>query len=354
MFVRCVLMAAFLVSSHLSSMDSVIKPEESLKLRIMTYNTCNFWGMADKAETAHLTWDARKDRIIRLILDEKPDIVGFQELRDDNEKSTLKDLWLGLADHGYRIESVKHNPSPGSYINVIAYNSNKLMSDNVHRWWLSETPDKCSDSWGNGWGNAALMVSLYPIIKQKKGNFDVSFPDYTRPVHVANVHNGLKHQEKMKTNIVLVNEIDRRTQGSKGVVILTGDFNSFPEPERGGAIELAILKDAGYSELLNDLKTKNGIAISGTFIGYSSDRFQCPTGTLSGQLDHIFLKNLSNVAFGSKSYVNMKKYNGKDKEDATTQAELLMGPDGKEVRDEFPSDHVPGIVDLEILFNIAK
>jgi len=275
-------------------------------------------------------------------------------LRDDNGKSTVKDLWVGLADHGYRIESVKHNPSPGSYINVIAYNSNKFASGNIQHWWLSETPHRLSDTWGNGWGNAALMVSLYPIIKQKIGNFDIPVHDYTRPIHVANVHNGLKHEEKMKTNTVLVNEIDKRVQGSNGIVILTGDFNIFPEPERGGVVELAILKDAGYSELLNDLKTKKGIPISGTFLGYSSDRFQCPVGKLSGQLDHIFLKNLSNVVYGSQSYVNMKKYNNRDNDNATTQAELLMGPDGKEVRDEFPSDHVPGIVELEILFNNAK
>jgi mRNA deadenylase 3'-5' endonuclease subunit Ccr4 len=336
--------------TNLFGMENV---QEPFKLKVMTYNLCNFWGMANKPETAHLTWKKRKDRIFQLILDEKPDIIGLQEIRDDNGKSTIKGLWKGLSDHGYEIMYQKHNPSPGAYINVIVYNSKKLVLGAQSNWWLSDTPKVYSD-FENGWGNAVLMASLYPIVIKKGQNYNMPSHDYSCPIHVVNVHNSLKHELKLKTNKILVDQItlhtkriDAETKAGNGIIIITGDFNTIPSHDIEK--ELAILKNDGYQEILNDLKTKDGVSISGTFIGYSSDKYQCPKGELSGQLDHIFLKTYPGVLYTSQSYVNLKRYNGNDNSNATTQAELLEGLDGKENRDEFPSDHIPGIVELELV-----
>jgi mRNA deadenylase 3'-5' endonuclease subunit Ccr4 len=326
--------------------------EQSLQLKIMTYNVCNFYGMAKKPEASHLTWEKRKDRIFTLILDEKPDIIGFQELRDDNGKSTIKDLWVGLGDHDYDIVTYKNNPSPDSYINVIAYNKKKLGLGRNQRCWLSNTPSILSDLVDNGWCNTVLMVTLYPIIIKEKERQDRVWFDYDHPVHVANVHNSVNHNTKMKTNKILVNEINKHTWLDKGIILLTGDFNTLVDYDEKTLKELDILKNDGYIELLNNLKTKEGVRVSGTFLGYSYDRYKKIPGMLDGQLDHIFLKKLSStIDYESTSYVNIKRYNDNDNTNATTEKELLAGVDGQENRDEFPSDHIPGIVDLKLFFN---
>ena len=115
---------------------------------------------------------------------------------------------------------------------------------------------------------------------------------------------------------------------------------------------MQLLKDAGYVDALCDLKTEEGVAVSGTFIGYSYDKFKSPKGKLSTQLDHIFVKVFDkNASYTTKSHVNLKKYNGNDNLSATTEAELLVGPDGEETRDEFVSDHAAGIADIKVIKN---
>ena len=69
-------------------------------------------------------------------------------------------------------------------------------------------------------------------------------------------------------------------------------------------------------------------------------------------MDHIFIKtNSPDISYTSESYVNVKRYNGNDNPFARTEGELLAGLDGKGNRDEFPSDHIPGIAVLKVLFN---
>lgn len=333
-------------------MEPEIAVKKSLVLKIMTYNTCNFYGMANKEEAAHITWDQRKDRICALILDEKPDIIGVQELRDDNGRSTIKDLWMRLGDYGYDIIHYYHNPSPVSYMSVIIYNKDKLALHKQDRCWLSDTPKILSDIKENGQCNAVAMATFYAKVSVLWRNQNKISLNYACPIHVVNVHNSKEHFLKMRTNRILVDEVKKYTQGSKGIVVITGDFNTLVEFDEKSLRELAILKEDGYVELLKSpLQTKDGVRVSGTFVGYSTDKYRKIPGMLGGQLDHIFLKKLSDdVAYESQSYVNMQRYNDNDNFNATTEGELLAGLDDIEDRDEFPSDHIPGIVDLKLYF----
>jgi len=335
----------FVTVFFITSLFGMENPKGSFEFSIMTYNVCNFYGMANSLEASHITWEKRKERIFTLILDEKPDLIGFQELRDDNGKSTIKDLWNGLGGDGYEIIHYKYDSSPSSYMNAIAYNSKKFMLRETYNWWLSSSPYVCSRIIEKERPRRVLMLSLYPI----KNECEI---DYHCPIHIANVHNSVNHEIKMEINRILVEEIDFRTSLNSGIVILTGDFNTLINDSQKTANELAVLNKAGYKELLKTLVTKNGIPVSGTFSGYSCDRYKIKKDTLGGQLDHIFLKTISpDISYTSKSHVNVKRYNGNDNGNARTEAELLAGLDGKGDRDEFPSDHIPGIVALKVLFN---
>lgn len=336
----------FVIMFFITSLFGMENPKESLEFSIMTYNVCNFYGMAESLDASHITWEKRKERIFTLILDEKPDLIGFQELRDDNGKSTIKDLWNGLGDDGYEIIHYRYDSSPSSYMNAIAYNSKKFMLRDAHNWWLSSSPYVCSRITEKERPRRALMLSLYPI----KNESEI---DYSCPIYIANVHNSINHEIKMETNRILVEQIDFHISSLKtGIVIVTGDFNTLINDSQKTINELAVLHRAGYKELLKTLVTKNGIPVSGTFNGYSCDRYKIKEDTLGGQLDHIFLKVISpDISYESKSHVNVKRYNGNDNENARTEVELLAGIDGKKNRDEFPSDHIPGIAVLKVFFN---
>jgi endonuclease/exonuclease/phosphatase family metal-dependent hydrolase len=316
----------------------------ALAFRVMTANVCHPAEIQRDPELCKkFAWSTRKDRIFKQILDESPDVIGFQEVRNEQGGSAVADIWTGLGKYGYEVVSFRNNPSDLSFIPTIAYKTSKFFSDSNHRWWVSSTPDRFSDDWGNGWGRVSLMLTLYPLTVKKIRGQDVPSPDYDQsPVHIVNIHNGLKHPERMQANRILVEQVEKLT-GKTGTVVVTGDFNCFPDD--GGEEEIKVLKDAGYREALDDLKTADGVKVSGTFIGYSYDRFRSPKGKLGTQLDHIFVKSNDRVV-SSSSHVNLKKYDGREESHAKTETELLVGPDGVETRDEFCSDHAAGIVDF--------
>lgn len=121
----------------------------------------------------------------------------------------------------------------------------------------------------------------------------------------------------------------------------------------GGAQERAILTDAGYKDALDNLTTDDGIKVTGTMNPFSYDAVQPEKGKFGGQPDHVYVKLLSKLhTYRSKSHVNVKKYDGTDADNkARTEAELVMDAQGKSLRDTFCSDHLPGIVDIEIVAN---
>lgn len=337
-------LAGFLLAS------SIHLTAAPLSFRVMTYNVCHPAEVQRNPELSKkFSWASRKAAICRHIVRENPDIIGFQEVRNVDDSSAVSDIWEWLGNHGYEVVSFRNNPSALAFINVIAYKQNKFFMDRTYRWWVSETPDYFSDTWGNGWGRVALMVSLYPIVVKRVGTQDIPYPDYARgAIHLVNIHHGLKHIERMHANQVLVEQIEKLVGRERyGMVIVTGDFNCFPDD--GGCEELQILKDAGYHEALNNLITTGGVPVSGSFIGYSYDRFKCPPDRLGTQLDHIWYRALSpEWVVETTSHVSIARRDGYEIT-AKTEAELLTAPDGSSLRDMYCSDHAAGVANFGVL-----
>lgn len=334
-----------------------------LSLKIMSYNVCH----SDKvARDPYLCWESRKDRIFKLILDEFPDIICFQEMRNTKEGCVMADLWINLGNNGYDIISLRNNPSAGSFINVIAYKMSVLSLDKVYRWWASEkSPYQLSDDWGKGWGRLTLMAKFYPLIDKEIDKTEVKWPDFDKePLYVVNLHNGLDVKERCKANENTVNRIKQQVKKT-GHVFVCGDYNNFPEDE--GEKELNFFKDANYEEISSPLTTKEGIPVAGTFIGFSNDSYQIKNpGTFGAQLDHIFYKHFPTTVVNKsmfKCYVNAKKYfdnpanrapseekllpNSKDKK-VLVERDFLYTHTGESLRDKFPSDHLPLIVEVDL------
>ena len=179
-------------------------------------------------------------------------------------------------------------------------------------------------------------------------------PVYDRiqePLHFMNVHHGLKHPEKMNSHKLVTEIFQNISKNEGGIGFITGDFNSFPGKE--GEDELNVLHQAGYKELLNDLKTHNSVPISGTFVGYSFDPFQCPNNTFGAQLDHIYTTAPEKINSHS-CYINTQRYDGSDRENPANEAEILQDADGNGMHDKFPSDHLFGTVWTQVNTGTSK
>lgn len=323
---------------------------KAFEFTYMTFNTCESVEFHNDATLYQkYGWINRLPRIIKVIADEKPDIIGFQEIRNAKGVKAFIELSKALAPYDYELVHFKTNPSDRAAINVIAYNPKKLVLDNVQRWWASETPDRFSDSWGNGWGRLSLMATFYPITTQEIRKQQVVSPDYGFPaIHVVNVHRGLGHCEKIHSNLVDIEQIAKRVGSQNSIVFIGGDFNTFPDD--CGPQEMQVLQKAGYVDILS-LKTETGIPVSGTFVGYSYNKYKSKPGTLGNQLDHIMCQQFGTPthALAYFSYVNPKKYRDhveKSEAEAKEEADFLKSATSKEEDRDFPSDHLPGIAHI--------
>lgn len=327
--------------------------EESLNFRVMTYNICNSFQIYNNQHFKEkLACSKRLPRIINLIKDENPDIICLQEVRDiEKNFSTFGYLSYHLGILGYDLTHFRDNPSLFSFINLIAYKRTTFFLHNTYRWWASNTPEKCSETADNPWPKVIIMATLYPLLTKCIENKQVPLPDHKKlPIYVVNLHNSTKHKERMFSNNLLIKKINKYISNRDGLVIIAGDFNSF-FTNGYGEKELAILEKNNYKDALNNLKTKNGVSVSGTFIGYSLDPYKCSTEKFGDPLDHVFIKNVSpkKQSYTTICHVNAKKYNNKyDKSFAETEKNLLTGMWGEPIHNEFPSDHLPGIVDITI------
>ncbi|KIC74689.1 hypothetical protein DB42_AZ00440 [Neochlamydia sp. EPS4] len=335
---------------------------KNLSIKIMSYNVCN----SDKvAKDSSLCWESRKGRIFKLILEESPDIICFQEIRNADNICVMADLWNNLGNKEYDIISFRNNPTPASFINVIAYKMSVLSLDKVFRWWPSEkTPYQLSDDWGDGWGRVTLMAKFYPLTYQEVKNKKVMWPNFNKePLYVVNLHNCLELEKRCQANKNTVERIKQEVKGGKkeeeikGHVFVCGDYNNFPDNKddngHGGSDELKYFTDQGYEEVSSELYLKTTeeavekkVRVSGTFIGFSNDPYPPPEpNTFGAQLDHILYKHFPTPLVNKINfdyYVNPKKYFEDRENEVSSEKEALYDHHtGESLRDKFPSDHLP-------------
>lgn len=329
-------------SPQISSHPAVDAKAPSSALTIMTYNVCNpVEVQKNPALSAKYSWPVRKERVFNVIKFEMPDVICFQEIRNNPGRSTLADLWSGLGPIGYEFISFRNNPSESSLINVIGYKTGKLVLDRSYRFWSSNTPDRFSDPWGNRWGRVNLVAKFLPITTDKH---DIPTPDYAAdPIFVGNLHHGLKHAERIASNKVIIQEIEKIVD--RGHIFVLGDFNAFPND--GGEEELALWEAAKFTRLTKPpLKNQDGVSLSGTWRGYPYDKYSSPNKTFGSQLDNIFTLDVGALddTYEYDVHINtLRLLDDKKEVSAKTEEEVVTDEDGVPFRD-FPSDHMPVIV----------
>jgi endonuclease/exonuclease/phosphatase family metal-dependent hydrolase len=246
-------------------------------------------------------------RILKQIDEINPDVLCLQEARKVEAEAFKNEL----ETRGYAIVLSPINDTPLAATLITAYKKDTFIADETKCWWYNDeqSPDIQGGNAWYKWGRILTAVSLH---KLKNGVKD----ETSEPLVVSNTHLGVARDEKT-FSIHLALKLLERFQQQK--IVWCGDFNFFADD--GGVEHKKLITDAGYQDCLQHPKDEDGNQLSGTFVGYSVDKFAPQTKSTLSLLDGIFTKNIEAQA-------------------ATCMVAVELTEDLSN-RDLLPSDHFP-------------
>jgi endonuclease/exonuclease/phosphatase family metal-dependent hydrolase len=160
------------------------------------------FGLADDGPNA---WDHRKQSVVRLFRENNPDFIATQEANDFQ----VAFLAQNLPEYTY---IGKRHPAPRFWQdNILLYRRTIVCEDRVH-FFLSETPDTPSRSFGSRFPRQATL-----------GLFKV----YGRSLICINTHFDFEDPAQMGAVRVIKQHLDAYSE--KIPAILMGDFNATPD-----------------------------------------------------------------------------------------------------------------------------
>ena len=278
------LLKIFLISLVFVSCSSQPEVVEDGKVRAMTFNIR--YGTAKDGDNH---WDKRKHMVIKVIADYSPDFIGMQEGLKFQIDEILK------ANSQYKTAGVgRDGGDKGEYSNIL-YNSLKYDLVETETFWLSDTPEKISKSWGNG----LHRICTWVLLKNKiNGNH----------IYVYNTHFDHKSvPSRVQSSRLIIEEIQDRKH-KKYPFILTGDFN---------AVE---------SSLEMNYFSSNNILDSDRFVDHEDQNRGSYTGFKFGnykrKIDYI--------------YISAKQWK-------VNKSEIIRYSENE----KYPSDHFPIYAELE-------
>ena len=232
-----------------------------VSVKLVTYNIRQS-GMAQKDGSD--AWEFRKNATLKMIEQEAPSIIGFQELLPD-QQAFIREAFpqYGFVGVG-RDDGIQEGECMG-----IMYLSNTFELSEWGTFWLSETPEEVS----LGWDAACRRTVTWARLKEVTGGKEFFYFN-THLDHMGEV----ARQESIK---LIVNRIGQMVP--KGMpVILGGDLNSGAEDP----IFEPLFKDGMQLARQVSPETDN----SGTFNGFGS----APSSII---IDHLFVRGVSPVSY---------------------------------------------------------
>jgi endonuclease/exonuclease/phosphatase family metal-dependent hydrolase len=184
---------------------AVTQYREANSLNVMTYNI-----RYDNSDDGVNRWSNRKDVAAQIILNEDIDIVGMQEVLNNQ----LNDLKARLA--GYSSIGVGRNGGTSGEYSPVFYKSDRFTLISSGTFWLSETPDVVGSK---GWDGAHPRIATWAILEDAANQLQLL---------VANTH--IDHQgatAQQEGVRLIMSRIGTMNQAALPV-ILTGDFNMTP------------------------------------------------------------------------------------------------------------------------------
>lgn len=179
--------------------------------RFATYNVR--YVNPKNGDTGEKFWSNRRELVLRNVLENGFDIVGMQEVTGNNcdsltGTSQLEDLCLGLKD--YTCIAYERNDKKYSY-NAVFYRTDRYECLEHSSFWLSETPDKPSKSWGSKFYRRCIVAHMRDKYTQQEFWFANAHTDYS-PLEA-----GLKQAQLLADTLPKI--------AGQLPIILVGDLN---------------------------------------------------------------------------------------------------------------------------------
>lgn len=257
------------------------------QMNIMTFNIR--FNNPDDGVNA---WPNRVEMVSGLLKYHEPDIFGFQEAligQIEDIQNAMPDYeWFGVG---------RDDGKKGGEFSPVFFNKKKFILIASGTFWLSETPEKPSKSW-----DAALprIVTWGKFKSKVTGKHFLYF----------NTHFDHKGDEARKNSAFVIRDKIKEISGNQGLpVILTGDFNLYPESEPIGLIK-SFMKDS------REITKTPPYGPEGTFNSFNWNAL------LERRIDYIF----------TQGGIKVLKY--------------AVLTDSKDQR--WPSDHLPVFVKIQM------
>ncbi len=202
----------------LLALTAAICPGETL--RVMTFNV-RYPSKGDGANS----WEARRDLLVKTIRLENPDLVGTQELFEEQGRYITEQApeyaWFGRSRRGNHEDE---------HMGVI-YRKSRLTPIESGDFWLSETPEIPGSS---SWGMSLPRMVTWARFKTSQGGrflyYNTHFP-----------HRPQDHQARLQCARLIASRVAALVQDEP--FLLTGDFNA-PAGGEVQAVLTATLTDA--------------------------------------------------------------------------------------------------------------
>lgn len=226
------------------------------ELKLMSYNIRH--GNVEKSDTGVKAWDVRKPASIAMIREQKPDVIGFQEMKICQKEYLVAQL--------PEYQAVDESPDNTKFI---MFRKDRFEQLEMGNFWLSETPNIMSKGWGSISNRAALWVKL----RDRQSNKTFYFCD---------THLDVKSAEAREKGAALIISELKKICGKKATQFLVGDMNSF-------------ITDDSFCEAYIPLKTYETWMKSSRKTAKITDNRPTYNGFGKAKhpelLDHIFLRN---------------------------------------------------------------
>ena len=232
---------------------------------------CNIRVALPEDDAIGRGWSARKKACIQLIKEQKPDLIGFQEVL----KVQADDLKKEMPDYGYfGFEGPEMDVNPETYNgiakNLVMYSKKRYEMLSAGCYWLSETPEiGGSKSWNTA---RARHVNWLRLKDRASG----------KEFRVMAVHLDHKDQEaRNKQGQLIVKESAQYLPDFPQLLI--GDFNvDATNPVYG------IITGGGWVDTYRSI---HGNAEPGaTFHNFLGNAYKNAAGKTTGKIDFIFTK----------------------------------------------------------------
>jgi endonuclease/exonuclease/phosphatase family metal-dependent hydrolase len=212
------------------------------------------------------SWTIRKDKVIQILIQYAPSIIGIQE----GLLSQVQYIDSCLTNYDYVGVGRDDGKEQGEFC-AIYFDTTRYFVLNHSTFWLSETPDTISV----GWDAALERICTYGLFKNKKTAEEF----WVFNTHFD--HMGARAREQSSGLILkMINKINRRSLP----LILMGDFNSIPDSPPVNKIKTDLSDALQIS--LEELQGPRG-----TFNGFNADL------TIEKRIDYIFTGNFKVLSY---------------------------------------------------------